>query len=199
VQASTPKKKFRPGELAPITGIYVVTHGSRHRGRHEVVIIRGEQLPTCRTCKLNLTFEIVRPISHITHDWDFSGPHNLTVRPRQDDFRDFRVFHRVHVQLPITVELSPATSPVVVHGYSSDLSAGGLGAVIRSRLPARYKTGPVRVRIERGEEILSLHASFRYQTGSRYGFEFMNVGAAEREAIRHLIETQKQRAADFAN
>src|SRR5215831_15923859 len=85
VQASTSKKKFRPGELAPITGIYLVIHGTRHRERHEVVIIRGEQLPTCRTCKLNLTFEIVRPISHITHDWDFSGPHNLTVRPRQDD------------------------------------------------------------------------------------------------------------------
>jgi len=198
VQASSPKKKFRPGELAPITGIYAVSHGLRHRERHEVVIIRGEQLPGCRTCKFNLTFEIIRPISHITHDWDFSGPNNLTVRPRQDDFRDFRMFHRVHVQLPITVELSPATSPVVVHGHSSDLSAGGLGAVIRSRLPARYKTGPVRVRIERGDEILSLRANFRYQTGSRYGFEFINIDAAEREAIRHLIETQKQRAADFA-
>jgi len=199
VQASTSKKKFRPGELAPITGIYLVSHGTRHRERHEVVIIRGEQLPTCRTCKLNLSYEIVRPISHITHDWDFSGPHTLTVRPRQEDFRDFRMFRRVNLQLPITVELSPATSPVMVHGYTSDLSAGGLGAVIRSRLPARYKTGTVRVRVERGDGILSLRANFRYQTGSRYGFEFMNVGTAEREAIRHLIETEKQRAADFAN
>ena len=198
MHGSASKKKFRPGELAPITGIYLVNHGTRHRERHEVVIIRGEQLPTCRTCKLNLSFEIIRPISHITHDWDFSGPNNLVVRPRREDFRDFRMFRRVNLQLPIQLEVTSSSSPVVIHGYSSDLSAGGMGAIIRNRLPSRYKTGPVSIHVEPGEETLTLAAQFRYQTGVRYGFEFTNMGTKEREAIRHLIETEKQRAADMA-
>ena len=88
MQVITARKKFRPGGLAPITGVYAVTHGVRHRDRHEVVIIRGEQLPACRTCKLNVTYEIVRPISHVTHDWDFSGPPNLAVKPHTSRRRE---------------------------------------------------------------------------------------------------------------
>lgn len=198
MQASTSKKRFRPGELAPITGIYMVTHGARHRERHEVVVIRGEQLPTCRTCKLNLSYQIVRPISHITHDWDFSGPHNLVISPRHDDFRDFRMFRRVSMQLPITLELPSTSSPVMIHGYSSDLSAGGMGTVIRNRLPSRYKTDPVKIHVEPDGKALTLEAHFCYQTGVRYGFEFNSIGVGEREAIRRLIDTEKKRASNVA-
>src|SRR5215469_18321091 len=121
--------------MAPITGVYVVNHGTRHRERHEVVIIRGEQLPVCGACKLNVTYEIVRPISHITHDWDFSGPHNLIIRPKHEDFRDTRMFRRVNVQWPVTLELSNASGPVTVYGHSIDMSAGGIGTIVRHKLP----------------------------------------------------------------
>jgi hypothetical protein len=195
VQASAPKKKFRPGDLAPITGIYLVTHGSRHRDRHEVVIIRGEHLPTCRSCKLDVWYEIVRPISHITHDWDFSGPYNLAVRPKPGDFQDFRMFRRAHLQLPIKLRLGAASNGGIIHGQSSDLSAGGVGAVIRSSLPARYKTETVKISIERGQDSLQVFARLRYQNGFRHGFEFMNVGETEREAIRRFIGKRRTRAA----
>ena len=189
MRASAPKKKFRPGDLAPITGVYLVSHGLRHRDRHEVVVIRGEQLPTCRTCKLNISYEIVRPISHITHDWDFSGPNNLVVRPKQEDFQDFRMYRRAHVQLPIKLQFA-SSSNGVIQGQSSDLSAGGLGAVIRSGLPARYKTETIKISIERGRESLSVLARLRYQSGMRHGFEFLNVGEADREAIRKFISRE---------
>ena len=195
MRAGTPKKKFRPGDLAPITGIYLVIHGSRHRAPHEVVVIRGEPLPTCRSCRLNVSFEIVRQLSHITHDWDFSGPYNLVIRPKREDFQDFRMFGRAHLELPIQVQLGLASTGAIIPGQSSDLSAGGLGAVIRSSLPARYKTEMVRISVERGHDSLSVFARLRYQNGLRHGFEFLNVDTAEREAIRRFISKGKKPAA----
>ena len=194
MRADAPKK-FRPGDLAPITGIYLVSHGSHHRERHEVVIIRGEALPACRTCKLNVSYQVIRPISHITHDWDFSGPTNLVVRPMHGEFQDFRVFGRAQVQLPIKLQLGLGSGAALIPGQSSDLSLGGVGALIRSGIPPRYKTEMLKIIIERGREALSLFARLRYQSGLRYGFEFVNVGATQREAIRRLISKRKQAAA----
>jgi hypothetical protein len=171
-----------------------VSHGSRHRERHEVVVIRGEQLPPCRTCKLNVFYEIVRPISHITHDWDFSGPYNLVVRPKQDEFQDFRMFRRAHVQLSMKVELDVASNGGIIQGHTSDLSAGGLGAVIRSILPLRYKTEMVKITIERGRDSLSVFARLRYQNGLRHGFEFVNMDTTGREAVRRFISRRAKPA-----
>lgn len=194
VRASTPKK-FRPGDLAPITGIYLVSHGSRHRDRHEVVIIRGELLPTCRTCKLNIAYEVVRPVSHITHDWDFSGPSNLAIQRPREQFQDFRMFARAQMQLPIKLQPALANDGGVIPGETSDLSLGGVGAVIRGDFPPRCKTETVKIGIERGRENLSLFARLRYQSGLRYGFEFINVGAAEREAVRRFLSRRRRQAA----
>jgi hypothetical protein len=195
VSASRPQKKYRPGELAPITGIYRVTHGSRHRPAHDVVIIRGELLPACRTCFTNLTFEVVNAISHVTHDWDFSGPHNLVVRPLHEEFTDFRVFQRLNLRLPITVQLPPYAHPVVVRGFTCDLSAGGVGAIFREKLSSGHKTAVIQIAGKRGASPLCLNARFRHQSGLRYGFEFTRMAATEREAIRRLIENYRKAAA----
>ena len=188
-------KKFRPGHLAPITGIYWVSHGLRHREGHEVVIIRGEPLPICRTCKLDVSYEIVRPVSHITHDWDFSGPSNLMVKPLKEDPRDFRLFSRAQIQLPIQLYFNPFLPSRAVHGFCSDLSVGGMGAVLRSGLPSGYANEKVKISIKKGREALSVQARLRYQNGMRYGFEFINVGAAERETIRRLISKGRMKTA----
>ena len=65
---------FRPGEMAPVSGIYRVVHKSGHRPAHEVMAIRGEHFPTCRVCRNEVEFRSVRVISHVVHDWDFAGP-----------------------------------------------------------------------------------------------------------------------------
>ncbi len=65
-------RKYKPGHLAPVSGIYKVVHDS-HRAAHEVLVLRGEEFPTCRICKLLVRFEVVHPVSHLTHDWDFAG------------------------------------------------------------------------------------------------------------------------------
>jgi len=196
VQASS-KKRFRPGELAPITGVYLVKHGISHRESHEVVIIRGEQLPACRACKLNVAFEIIRPISHITHDWDFSGPHNLRVMPKREDYKDTRIFRRVNVQWPVTLELLDSANSGVIHGHSVDLGAGGMGVIIRGKLPSRYENALIRIMMDTGEESLAVRAHLRYHAGTRYGFEFVHARSEEKQDIRRLIDTQLRRAADI--
>jgi hypothetical protein len=194
VRASSARTKFRPGDLAPITGTYRVTHGVPHRDRHQVVIIRGEHLPTCRTCQLNVSFEIVRPVSHVTHDWDFAGPHNLAVKPQLQSDQNFRMYQRAHIQLPIKLRLSGSSTSGLTHGMSIDLGAGGLGVVIRTPVSPLLKTEAVTIILERAPDWLSLQARLRYQSGLRYGFEFLNLTPTQQQAIRRMIARRNPRA-----
>jgi len=65
--------QHKPGDKAPVSGIYAVTHAG-HRPPHEVLVIRGEEFSACRTCKLEVVFELVQAIDHQTHDMDLAGP-----------------------------------------------------------------------------------------------------------------------------
>jgi hypothetical protein len=73
-------RQYKPGDFAPLSGIYAVTHAG-HRPPHEVLAIRGEEFPPCRTCRLEVTFEVVRSVDHLTHDLDFAGPVLSDRRP----------------------------------------------------------------------------------------------------------------------
>ena len=64
---------FSAGETVPISGIYRAEH-TRHRGPHEVIAIQGEVFPTCRRCRGQIAFTLVRATSHMTHDMDLAGP-----------------------------------------------------------------------------------------------------------------------------
>jgi len=89
-----PRPALRPGEMAPVTGIYRVVH-QEHRPDHDAVVIRGENFPACRTCKGAVRFIVQTQASHLMHDFDFAGPiagceevncwssvqHSLTYRP----------------------------------------------------------------------------------------------------------------------
>jgi hypothetical protein len=72
-----PSVTLRPGEMALVTGIYRVTH-REHRSEHDSIVICGEELPLCRTCKDAVRYTLQRQVCHITHDFDFAGP-NLKI------------------------------------------------------------------------------------------------------------------------
>jgi hypothetical protein len=67
------KRDYRPGETAPATGIYSITHRD-HRPAHTAVLIKGEDFPHCRTCKDQVRFCMKYQAEHVRHDWDFAGP-----------------------------------------------------------------------------------------------------------------------------
>lgn len=112
------------------------------------------------------------------------------VKPLQEGPRDFRLFSRAQIQLPVHVQLNESSPPEVVHGFSNDLSVGGMGAVIRADLSGGWNER-VMVSIKKGRELLSVQARIRYQNGVRYGFEFINVTAANQETIRRLITKRR--------
>lgn len=67
-----PSRILKPGDTVPASGIYRVTH-FQHRVPHDVLAIRGEELPPCRTCTGRVRFGFVRTLSHMTEDWDLTG------------------------------------------------------------------------------------------------------------------------------
>jgi hypothetical protein len=65
-------KACKPGQMAPISGTYTVVH-VMHRTNHEVIAIRGEQLPRCRVCGADVTFYPTQAVAYVTHDFDLAG------------------------------------------------------------------------------------------------------------------------------
>ena len=55
------KKKFRPGDYVPESGIYRINHDS-HRLMHEATLIHGTRFPRCRVCRDAVRFELSQAI-----------------------------------------------------------------------------------------------------------------------------------------
>lgn len=61
---------FKPGEKAPQSGIYKVLH-YQHRLYHEVTILAGQSLPSCRRCGQEVRFQLVSSAVPVEDDADF--------------------------------------------------------------------------------------------------------------------------------
>jgi len=59
------KKKYRPGELVPQSGVYRVFHDS-HRLMHEATLLAGDKFPICKQCSLDVRFELRRAVKDPT-------------------------------------------------------------------------------------------------------------------------------------
>ena len=66
------KRPYRPGEAAPVSGIYEVLH-SGHRSTHEILILSGDRFPECRACHTTVRFQIVVPLWHAREDYDLKA------------------------------------------------------------------------------------------------------------------------------
>jgi hypothetical protein len=70
---------YKPGDAVPTSGIYTAVH-QQHRAAHEVVAVQGEEFPVCRQCRTAVRFYITRLLPHMTHDFDFAGPHPRSLK-----------------------------------------------------------------------------------------------------------------------
>jgi len=57
--------EYKPGDIAPKSGIYRVTHDPYHLQEHEVTVVIGEQFPPCNHCGHHPRFELVRAAHHV--------------------------------------------------------------------------------------------------------------------------------------
>lgn len=177
-------KIFRPGNLAPISGVYLVTHGGDHREPHEAIVLRGEVLPICRTCRAAVVFEILRPTSHMNHDWDFAGLKALIADQARPDFADLRAFPRYKIELPVVVTIGKSQIP----GHTNDISEGGLAATIEARLDRQKKLVLLRLPLGKDKEPEILPAELRYRNGLIHGFAFRRLHDTTRQALRRFFK-----------
>ena len=182
----TPEQQIHlPGELAPVSGIYRVTHLTRHREPHLAVIIRGEELPACRSCKTNVRFEVMHMASHVTHDWDFTAPSGLSVRYAASEYANVREFPRHQIALPIEVE-RPAKA-AVLRGYTADVSESGICALLDDKLDVKDGLVCVRIATKNDDPPIVTPALMRYRAGNRHGFLFVDMEANMRDIVRSML------------
>ena len=55
------RRRHRPGDLVPESGVYRVTHDA-HRLMHEATLLVGDRFPLCRQCKHAVRFEMLRTV-----------------------------------------------------------------------------------------------------------------------------------------
>lgn len=173
----------QPGQLAPASGVYLVKHLNQHRAVHEVLIIRGEEFPLCRTCRGSVRFRLDRQIDHVHHDWDLAGPMESSLSEQLPEFDSVRAFRRVELDLPITIESRHLKN---VEGHTTNLSEGGIGAVISERIADEKRNLTIRLPALHSRKDIHVSARLRYRKGMRHGFEFTRVSPADRDAIREL-------------
>lgn len=56
------RRKFKPGEQVPVSGVYRVEHDS-HRLMHEAALLENRLFPRCRRCNSQVRFQLVRPVT----------------------------------------------------------------------------------------------------------------------------------------
>jgi hypothetical protein len=56
--------QYKPGEIVPDSGVYLVTHDATHHQPHEVTVVKGKPFPPCHGCK-HPRFALVRAAVHI--------------------------------------------------------------------------------------------------------------------------------------
>ena len=187
----TAARSYRPGDLAPVSGIYRITHGTGHRDAHEAILLRGEELPSCRICKAAVLYEVVRMTSHTTHDWDFAGPTGWSL-PKRAALSDVRAYSRCEIDLPIVIEWQTQSGTAVINGRTLDLGEGGVGAMLEGGLVTAHSPLTLRIEVPERPAPLAFAAELRYRKGLHCGFEFESLGDGERQMIRTLCARTAQ-------
>lgn len=180
------QRNYHPGELAPTSGIYRVIHADAHREPHNALIIKGEDLPPCRSCGSEVVFQVVQALSHVTHEWDFAGPQALAAAQIKGT-PELRQTPRYEIELPMEIRSSQAAETERrTNAVTCNISQGGVNATFDGRIRAGE---PVELAIyfPRSARPFRALARVRHVKGRRHGFEFLRLTSRRREKLADAL------------
>jgi hypothetical protein len=70
------RETFRPGEKAPLSGVYRVVHHA-HRLPHDVTIEKTTVFPSCARCDTRVRFVFLQETHFVRDDYDFGPPRKV--------------------------------------------------------------------------------------------------------------------------
>jgi CheY-like chemotaxis protein len=101
-------------------------------------------------------------------------------------FSTVRKYRRYAVQVPFVLTLSRSPRQTALHGFSSTLAEGGMGGILAGQI----SPGDIVCITLSHPELKDLRprAEVRYKHGETYGFEFLDLSAAQQQTIRRSCE-----------
>lgn len=64
---------FRPQMTVPQSGVYRALHDG-HRPPHDLLLVRGDEFPSCRSCQDRVRFVLAEKVGHAGEDGDLQPP-----------------------------------------------------------------------------------------------------------------------------
>lgn len=180
------QRNYHPGELAPTSGVYRVIHAGAHREPHNALIIKGEELPPCRSCGNEVVFQLAQALSHVMHEWDFAGPQDM-VAAQIKGTPELRRTPRYEIELLMEIRSSQvAGSERRTNAVTCNISQGGVNATFDGRIPAEQ---PIELAIyfPRSARPFRAQARVRHVNGRRHGFEFLRLSSRRREKLADAL------------
>ena len=109
----------------------------------------------------------------------------------QDRRKYFRAFPRFSFTVKVRVQYSSGLEQIELTGTTVDIGLGGLGATLAEPLLSKERVWLQFIVPGRDTPVRVL-SKLRHLTDGHYGFQFLNITAEDREAIRACCEKLPQ-------
>jgi c-di-GMP-binding flagellar brake protein YcgR len=110
----------------------------------------------------------------------------------QERRKYFRAFPRFALTVKVRVQYFSGTQQIELTGTTVDIGLGGLGATLTEPLISKERVW-LQFIVPGRETPVRVLSKLRHLDDGRYGFQFLNITAEDREAIRASCEKLPQR------
>ena len=109
----------------------------------------------------------------------------------QDHRKHFRAFPRFALTVKVRVQYLSGTEQVELTGTTIDVGLGGIGVTLTEPLISKERVW-LQFIVPGRETPLRVLSKLRHLDNGHYGFQFLNITAEDREAIRACCEKLPQ-------
>ncbi len=97
--------------------------------------------------------------------------------------RERRQWSRCHIDVQVKVRMASNADYRIIHGRGTDLSCGGVAAVVAAELVIGQSVD-LEISLPYASQPIRVRATVRNRDSYRYGLEFVNLSPADHKLIR---------------